>query len=128
MNLLLDTHIFIWAVSDSSKLSTQARHLIEDPQNVKWFSLVSAWEIQIKSQIGKLSLDIPLQELIRQQREKNNLQVLPITLPHVLALDSLPLHHRDPFDRLLIAQAIQEKLILISHDHIFASYDVPVIW
>jgi PIN domain nuclease of toxin-antitoxin system len=128
MNLLLDTHVFIWAVSDASQLSDKARDLIRDPEHVKWFSLVSAWEMQIKLQIGKLTLEKPLTDLIAEQREQNDLQVLPITLPHILSLSDLPLHHRDPFDRLLIAQAVEQDLVLLSQDAAFADYDVSIMW
>ncbi len=128
MNLLLDTHVFIWAVSDSSRLSDKARDLIRDPQHLKWLSLVSAWEMQIKFQIGKLTLEKPLADLIEDQREENDLQILPITLQHILALNNLPMHHRDPFDRLLIGQAIEQNLVLISHDEGFEDYDVQIMW
>lgn len=128
MNLLLDTHVFIWAVSDASKLSDKARDLIRDSQHTKWVSLVSVWEMQIKSQIGKLTLGKPLSDLIDEQQGKNDLQILPVVLPHILALDNLPLHHRDPFDKLLIAQSTQEGFVLISQDDVFADYDVQVLW
>ncbi|MFZ4827354.1 MAG: type II toxin-antitoxin system VapC family toxin [Phototrophicaceae bacterium] len=128
MNVLLDTHVFIWVASDVSQLSEKAYHLIRDPEHVKWLSLVSVWEMQIKSQMGKLILQKPLGELIEEQQEQNSLQVLPITLPHILALDELPFHHRDPFDRLLIAQSIQQGFVLLSRDAVFTEYGVDVQW
>jgi PIN domain nuclease of toxin-antitoxin system len=128
MNLLLDTHVFIWSISDASNLSDKAHDLLRDPQHEKWFSLASAWEMQIKSQIGKLTLAKPLTALIEEQRQKNHLKILPITLQHIVTLDKLPLHHRDPFDRLLIAQVMHQNFVLISHDETFADYNVNVMW
>jgi PIN domain nuclease of toxin-antitoxin system len=84
--------------------------------------------MQIKHQIGKLTLEKPLSELVEEQRQVNGLQILPITLDHIFTLDKLPMHHRDPFDRLLIAQALQDELRLVSHDSAFADYDVQMIW
>ncbi len=128
MNYLLDTHTFIWADVNPARLSAKATSLIEDKRNIIWVSLASIWEIQIKNHIGKLDLSIPLKEIIERQHRDNAIDLLPITLPHVLQLDSLPLHHRDPFDRLLIAQAQVEDLTLISHDSLFSHYPVKVVW
>jgi PIN domain nuclease of toxin-antitoxin system len=91
-------------------------------------SVVSAWEMQIKVQLGKLSLTAPLGEIIAGQQKLNQLEVLPINLPHILALDGLPNHHKDPFDRLLIAQARIENAVLISRDTVFGQYPVNVEW
>ncbi|GIK58369.1 MAG: hypothetical protein BroJett015_40320 [Chloroflexota bacterium] len=91
-------------------------------------SVASAWEIQIKSQLGKLRLTKPLPDIIRHQQEQNRLQILPVTLPIVLILDNLPLYHRDPFDRLLIAQANADQLTLVSNDNQFAPYPVSLFW
>jgi PIN domain nuclease of toxin-antitoxin system len=90
--------------------------------------MASIWEIQIKVQLGKLKLSRPLQEVIQQQQQQNRLHLLPITLPHVLAVGSLPMHHRDPFDRMLIAQAQVENMTLISHDPVMSQYPITVIW
>lgn len=128
MNLLFDTHIFIWSTSDAARLSDRARQLIADPQHTKWFSLVSAWEMQIKSQIGKLTFQKPLDVLIDEQQRVNGLQILPIQLAHITTLSQLPLHHRDPFDRLLIAQAVHHDFVLVSHDGAFEQYDVRLVW
>src|SRR5262249_34386379 len=128
MRYLLDTHTFMWADSDPSRLSTKAAAAISDPENTILISLVSIWEIQIKHQLGKLPLAIPLNEIIERQRNENAFELLPITLPHVLALDGIPLHHRDPFNRLLIAQAQVEGLTLISHDSLMTQYPVQVLW
>jgi PIN domain nuclease of toxin-antitoxin system len=91
-------------------------------------SVASAWEMQIKLQLGKLDLRLPLAEVIASQQQSNDIQVLSVALGHVLALQDLPAHHKDPFDRLLIAQANVEEAVLISHDPVFAQYAVKVLW
>jgi len=128
MKLLLDTHTFIWWDSEPAKLSEQALALCQDPSNTLLFSVASAWEMQIKLQLGKLALKLPLATVIEGQRQTNQIEILPITLPHVLALQDLPAPHKDPFDRLLVAQANVEGASLISGDPIFADYPVSVIW
>ena len=128
MKLLLDTHTFIWLDSNPSRLSERVRSLLQDPNNTLFLSVVSIWEIQIKTQIGKLQLSIPLAELVKSQRQANMIEILPVSLSHVLALDHLPLHHKDPFDRLLIAQANLEDATLVSQDEILSSYSVQLIW
>jgi len=128
MNLLLDTHTFLWWDNGSVNLSPRVLALCNDPTVILYLSLVSLWEMQIKSGLGKLSLRLPLQVLVADHQEKNGLQLLPITLDHLLALDALPHHHKDPFDRLLIAQAQVESMSLASMDHIFAGYPVSLVW
>jgi PIN domain nuclease of toxin-antitoxin system len=128
MKLLLDTHAFIWWDSAPDKLSPRVLDLCRDRTNDVLFSVVSAWEMQIKLQLGKLKLDLPLAKMIASQQEINNIQVLSITLPHVLALQKLPLHHKDPFDRLLVTQANSEKALLVTSDSKFAGYPDQVIW
>ncbi len=128
MRLLLDTHTFIWWDSEPAKLSPQALALCQDQRNVLLLSVVSLWEMQIKLQLGKLRLGMRLKDIVETQQQINNIEILPITLPHVLALESLPPHHRDPFDRLLIAQAIVEGALLVSGDPNVAKYAVPVVW
>lgn len=103
MKLLLDTHAFIWWDSEPAKPSPQVLSLCQDRQNTLFLSAASVWEMQIKLQMGKLKLTLPLAELIESQQQTNNLQILPVLLTHVLALEHLPAHHKDPFDRLLIA-------------------------
>ena len=102
MRLPLDTHVFIWWADDPERLSPAALAALEDEANELLLSVASVWEMQIKIQLGKLKLSVPLKELIKNQQETNNLTVSPVALPHVLALDALPFHHKDPFDRLLI--------------------------
>lgn len=127
MKLLLDTHIFIWLDSAPGKLSPQAHALCADTSNTLLLSVVSAWEMQVTAQLGKLTLMLPLQQIITGQQQANGIQILPVELAHVLALDSLPLHHKDPFDRLLIAQAIVEGATILTADRAFAAYPVPVL-
>lgn len=128
MKLLLDTHTFIWWDSEPAKLSPQALALCQDRQNAVVLSVASVWEMQIKLQLGKLQLTLPLAELIESQRQTNHLEILPVMLPHVLALQHLPAHHKDPFDRLLIAQATVEDAVLVSNDPAFPQYAVKVLW
>jgi PIN domain nuclease of toxin-antitoxin system len=125
---LLDTHAFIWFNGKSSKLSERAAALCGDSSNLLLLSLASVWEMQIKLGLGKLSLPAPLAEIITTQRGTNGIRLLPIKLSHVLKLASLPDHHKDPFDRLLIAQAIIEKAPLISGDPQIGKYPVTLIW
>ena len=124
--LLLDTHTFLWWDSAPGRLSATVLALCRDPSVVLYLSLVSLWEIKIG--LGELPLSLPLAEIIRDQQARHGLQILPITPAHVYALDVLPTHHKDPFDRLLIAQALTEGLSLASVDGIFSSYPVAVIW
>jgi len=127
MKLLLDTHTFIFWDSQPSKLSQRALELLTNKDNLRLLSVVSLWEIQIKQQLGKLTLNKTLEEIILIQ-QNNYIEILPITVAHILALDGLPLYHKDPFDRLLIAQANRENAVLISCDSVFANYSVQVEW
>ncbi len=127
MKLLLDTHTFIFWDSQPSKLSQRVLELLTNKDNLRLLSVVSLWEIQIKQQLGKLTLNKTLEEIILIQ-QNNYIEILPITVAHILALDSLPLYHKDPFDRLLIAQANRENAVLISCDSVFASYSVQIEW
>ncbi|HEX8127617.1 MAG TPA: type II toxin-antitoxin system VapC family toxin [Pyrinomonadaceae bacterium] len=128
MKLLLDTHAFIWWAGEPEKLSSDALALLNDKDNELILSVVSIWEIQIKSQLGKLKLNVSLEELVESQRQENDLQVLPIELEHVLALSALPTLHKDPFDRLLIVQGQIEDADIVSKDRVFVSYPVRVLW
>ncbi|MCA0456898.1 MAG: type II toxin-antitoxin system VapC family toxin [Chloroflexi bacterium] len=128
MRYLLDTHVFKWLDSEPDKLSTTVARLISDRRNQLVLSFVSIWEIQIKTQIGKMGLRSQLMTIVEDQQRVNQLELLPISLEHILALESLPLYHRDPFDRILISQAVSEDLVLISHDAVFSQYPVQLIW
>ena len=127
MRILLDTHILLWWDSDPGRLTPTASALCHDPANTLVVSHVSAWEIQIKRQLGKLDVRLPLADLLDEQREANGIELLPIRLPHILALNDLPPHHKDPFDRLLIAQANVEGLALLSADRTFDQYQVKLL-
>lgn len=127
MKGLLDTHTLIWWVSDPSRLSPAALAFIQDPASIVLLSVVSAWEILIKLPLGKLTLKAPLRIVLAQQ-QANGIQMLPVTLDHVLDVEGLPPVHKDPFDRLLIAQANVEGAELVSADAIFAQYPVKVLW
>ncbi|MBD2504237.1 type II toxin-antitoxin system VapC family toxin [Anabaena azotica] len=128
MNLLLDTHVLIWSTGNPEKLSENVRNLLLDTSNSWVVSIASVWEIQIKYQLGKLNLISPLPSLIETQQRVNKLRILPIELAHIYALDGLPNHHRDPFDRIVIAQAIVEKIPLLSVDTVFDAYPIQKIW
>ena len=124
MKLLLDTHTFIWWDSEPQRLPSATLLLCQDEANALVLSVASVWEMQIKMQLGKLVLRQPLEVLIAGQIDANGLQLLPVTLPHVLALQDLPAHHKDPFDRMLVAQANIEEAVLLSSDPIMSKYPV----
>jgi PIN domain nuclease of toxin-antitoxin system len=128
MKLLLDTHTFLWWDNEPDKLSERALALCRDRSNVLLLSVASVWEMQIKHQAGKLDLSLPLAAMVAGQMETNQIQVLPITIEHVLALEALPNHHKDPFDRLLVAQAVAEEVMLVTRDPLFSRYPVTVVW
>lgn len=128
MKLLLDTHVIIWSAGNPEKLSQLVRNLLIDTNNFWVMSIASVWELQIKSQLGKLNLNLPLPDFIETQQRVNNLQILPIELTHIYALEALSSYHRDPFDRILIAQAIVEKMPLVSIDTAFDVYPVQRMW
>ncbi len=126
MKVLLDTHAFIWAITDERRLSPRARSLIASSE--LWWSVVSLWEAIQKAQVGKLSLPLPAGPMLTGELSSNHVRLLPVSLSHVLRVEELPLHHRDPFDRLLIAQSIEEGWPIITADPWFARYPVDVIW
>ena len=128
MKLLLDTHAFLWVNEDSERLSQTVKDLCSSGEHEFYLSMASPWEMQIKNQLGKLSLAMPVEELVDKNRQENNIQLLPIDLAHIAYLKQLPAHHKDPFDRIIIAQAIIEGLTVVTVDHAFTDYSVPVIW
>jgi PIN domain nuclease of toxin-antitoxin system len=128
VDLLLDTHVAIWQTISPVKLSRQAIELLLDESNIWYLSLASVWEMQIKLQLGKLRLDISLPEMLRDLQNKNDLKFLFISLEHIYTLENLPPIHRDPFDRMLIAQSMAEKMPIISIDSAFNGYDVQRLW
>lgn len=126
-DLLLDTHTLLWALGDPDRLSPAARAALEDPARARWVSTASVWELAIKSGLGKVSLGVPLPVLVRDTLPACGLGVLPIGADHAVEVERLPLHHRDPFDRLLVAQARVEGLVLVSADPQVARYDVACL-
>ena len=128
MNLLLDTHTFIWWAGEPEKLSARALQALEDENNHLFLSFVSLWEIQIKVQLGKMKLGLPLKPWLDSQEQANAIEFLPITQHHIFELDSLPFHHKDPFDRLLIAQSIFEKITIVSADPKLSAYPARLLW
>lgn len=128
MKLLLDTHVLLWWHDQPERLTDTAHDAISDLENDVFVSVVNGWEIQIKTQLGKLTLPKPLNAIIHEEQTVNGFGVLPVTLQHVYAPDDLPLHHRDPFDRLLAAQAHYEALTLVTHDPKLSAYQVSQLW
>jgi PIN domain nuclease of toxin-antitoxin system len=128
VKLLLDTHTFIWWDSEPAKLSATALALCSDLANELILSVASLWEMQIKRHLGKLSLRLRLSDIVSHQQATNGVIVLPILPAHVFALDGLPTPHKDPFDRLLVAQANSEGATVVSVDAIFAAYPVHTAW
>lgn len=128
MKLLLDTHTLLWFIAGSASLSAAARRAIEDAANEKFVSIVSIWETAIKVSIGKMSLSASFDVLFPHQLKINGFELLSVKIEHTSVVTSLPFRHRDPFDRLLIAQAIEEKMTLVSADEIFDDYGINRLW
>jgi PIN domain nuclease of toxin-antitoxin system len=128
MNLLLDTHTFLWFVADDQRLSEAARALIEADDSQPFLSIASVWEMAIKVSLGKLKLDEPFEEFIPQQLAMNGIGILNISLEHTAAISTLPFHHRDPFDRLIAVQTRLEKMSLVSADPAFDAYEIQRVW
>jgi PIN domain nuclease of toxin-antitoxin system len=118
----------LWWITDDPHLSERARQVISDPENDIFLSAASGWEMAIKTQLGKLQLPDHFEQFIAEQLFRNNITSLPVMMSHALHVQSLPLHHRDPFDRLLIAQSQLEKMPIITTDSVFADYDVEIVW
>jgi PIN domain nuclease of toxin-antitoxin system len=128
MRVLIDTHVFIWWTGASNQLSPLVRDTLTDPQTEAMLSIASVWEMQIKVSLAKLSFQTALPDLVNDEISRNRISLLSIDLRHIYELHKLPLHHRDPFDRLLIAQSMLEKLTLISIDEKFDAYGVDRLW
>ena len=128
MALLLDTHTFLWWVDDSPRLTEPARSAIGQPDQACFVSLASCWEIAIKVSLGKLTIGSSFERFVAEQMAVNGFQPLAITLGHVARVVALPFHHRDPFDRLLAAQALDQDLDIVSIDPVFESYGVRRVW
>ena len=127
MNYLLDTHTVLWFITDDNKLPQKAKELIQNLDNICFVSIASFWEIAIKYALGKLQLTVDLEEIFTII-EDSNLETLPITKKHILRSSKLSFHHRDPFDRLIIAQADHEKLTIITKDKQFLNYEIKTEW
>lgn len=127
MKLLLDTHTFLWFVNDNLKLSDRLKDLIEDTNNVSYLSMASLWEMSIKSNLGKLTLNPNYEEFVDREVTTSTIQLLNIELEHLKINATLPFHHRDPFDRLIIAQSMAEDIPIVSVDSAFDKYSVTLI-
>jgi PIN domain nuclease of toxin-antitoxin system len=128
MNILLDTCAFLWLTTDAPELSTKAKAVFQDTRNAVYLSSVSVWEIIVKHQLGKLPLPDDAEDFIKQQCEKHYIEYLPLTEKAVFQLSRLPNHYHDPFDKMLICQAIAHDLTILTSDGMISQYPVPVIW
>jgi len=128
MKLLLDTHTFLWFIGGNINLSNTARNAIENINNQRFISIATLWEISIKVSIGKLKIGLAFTELVEQEVYGNAIEILEISSEHLDELVKLPFHHKDPFDRLIIAQSLVEDAILISKDAVFQSYPIKLLW
>jgi PIN domain nuclease of toxin-antitoxin system len=128
MRVLIDTHVFIWWTSDFQKLSPRVYNVLTNPNTQAILSVVSIWEMQIKLSLGKLKFTNALPELIEEEVKRNRIELLQLDLSHIYALGNLPNYHRDPFDRLLIAQSTIESLEVISIDEKFDAYGINRFW
>jgi PIN domain nuclease of toxin-antitoxin system len=128
VRLLLDTHSFLWFIGGDPSLTPNARRQIEDPENQPSLSTASLWEMAIKVSIGKLSFGQPFESLLPAQMSINGIDLLDIEFPHLVTVSRLPFYHRDPFDRLLVAQAMVEQMPIISADSAFDAYGIQRLW
>jgi len=127
MDNLLDTHTFLWYIEGNANLSENAKKLIENPGVINYISIASFWEISIKSSLNKIELKVPFPGLA-YYISFNKFQLLPIAFEDTLIVSALPLYHRDPFDRIIIAQAMHRNLRLLSKDELFGSYNISLSW
>ncbi|MGB7375889.1 MAG: type II toxin-antitoxin system VapC family toxin [Rivularia sp. (in: cyanobacteria)] len=128
MKLLLDTHTFLWFIGGNLNLSSTAKNAIENTNNQRFISIATLWEISIKVSIGKLKLGLEFTKLVEQEVYGNAIEILEILPEHLDELVNLPFHHKDPFDRLIIAQSLVEDATLISKDAVFQSYPIKLLW
>jgi PIN domain nuclease of toxin-antitoxin system len=128
VRLLVDTHAFLWFAAGDVRLSSRARRRIEDSAHDKFLSVASIWEVAVKASLGKLSLSVSLEAVIDEGAVRNGIALLDIRREHAAAVEHLPFHHRDPFDRLLVCQAIVEKMEIISADASLDAYPVSRVW
>jgi PIN domain nuclease of toxin-antitoxin system len=128
MRLLLDTHAFLWFITADAQLSSTAENAIRNPGNDAFLSIASVWEIAIKVNLGKLPIPLPLDTFIPEQLRLNRVSLLPIEMQHAFEVSRMAPHHRDPFDRMIIAQAQVERLELVSADAMFDPYPIRRLW
>lgn len=128
MRILLDSHVFLWAAHDESMLSNAARSVIADENAEVYLSAASVWELSIKVSLGRLILNSPLEDILRNQEEVNGVLLLPVLPLHALKVQDLESHHRDPFDTMLVAQCIVEDLTLVSKDATLDAYPIRRHW
>jgi PIN domain nuclease of toxin-antitoxin system len=127
VKLLLDTHVLLWAASDPEQLTEEARDALEDGEAEALVSVVAAWEIAIKQSLGKLDLPKPAEQWLPEVVRRTGFEIAEVGLGAALRVRALPWHHRDPFDRLLIAQAIEDGYTIVTHDEAFGAYGVPLL-
>jgi len=128
VDLLLDTHTFLWFIFGSSRMSEKAEALIQDPANRKFLSLATPWEVGIKVSTGKLTVSQPVDQFFAEEMYANSVQMLPITLAYIVRVSTLPFHHRDPFDRMLVAQSLTDNMALVSADATLDAYGISRLW
>jgi PIN domain nuclease of toxin-antitoxin system len=128
MKLLIDANVLLWALTENARLSRNATKVLDDPNNELFFSVAGLWELVIKTQIGKLKLPHPAGEFLKQELIDLQIPILSIETRHVIRMERLPMYHRDPFDRVLIAQSMEEDMTIVSSDRIFTRYSAEVIW
>ena len=128
MRLLLDTHVFLWWISDAPEMSETARTAIANPNNSCYVSVASGWEMAIKSSLGKLKLKKSIERFLTEQMQQNGFLLLNIDLHHVAKVENLPFIHRDPFDRLILSQAKAERMTLVTADQTLSDYGVRCLW
>lgn len=128
MKLLLDTHTFLWFINGSDELSKHARKLIEARDNTRFLSVGSLWEMAIKVGLGKLKVPLPFTQLVHEHVRGNAIELLSLQAEHLDEQRTLPFHHDDPFDRLIIAQAIVEGMVIVSRDGTFETYPITTVW
>lgn len=128
MRIMLDTHTFLWWIDGSDRLSQNAMNLLADPKRGFFLSVASIWELAIKIRLEKINLSEPLDQFVVNEMKRNKFRSLDITIRHVTGVSTLPLHHRDPFDRLIISQSLVEGMPILGADRIFDAYGVERLW
>ncbi|OGV28399.1 MAG: twitching motility protein PilT [Legionellales bacterium RIFCSPHIGHO2_12_FULL_37_14] len=128
MRILLDTHTFLWAGVEAEKLSSKAQNIFLNNKNDLYLSIASIWEIAIKHSLNKISFNKPMEAYLLESLNKNTIKILSIDFRHAIRVSTLPFHHRDPFDRLIVSQSLEEKISILSCDETLDAYDVERLW